>query len=476
MAASDPLLDDAAPYQRPSMSSMTPNAIIITFVLMSICFSINHGAVTACLGLSSLKGDLSFLDADIGTWQSGTLYLTYTASAVFGAAYIVKKVGPRDGLKGGLWVYCAYVSCFYINTLYPKNGYVASKWVTALSGAAIGGVGGGFLWTAQGAYFGKTSEAYAVAMNIPTTEATAYLGGIFAFFYLSCEVGLKLLSTLITKVFGWDWEWVFGIYTALAVMGAFGMGFVHKFPAENSNDTTTPILEKLTSALRLLVNNPKMKYMIAMNAIFGFSAAFLTVYVTGQVVHFTVGDDYGGVLTAVPAGVASIMSLVFGRLAKVTGKGPILILGALTFMTMASFFLVNTDTMSWGWTSLLIVYSLMGIGRATFEGTLRATFADFFAHDKEGAFANIILQSGLSSALGFLGFPHLTCKEESDRCVLFKDDTLHNVWLMEIVVLIVGGLAVIGYLRAACLFTIEKKREQDAFGFGGGGDKLKQTV
>ena len=37
----------------------------------------------------------------------------------------------------------------------------------AITGALIGGVGGGFLWTAQGAYFGKTAEAYAIAASIP---------------------------------------------------------------------------------------------------------------------------------------------------------------------------------------------------------------------------------------------------------------------------------------------------------------------
>ena len=40
--------------------------------------------------------------------------------------------------------------------------------------------------------------------------------------------------------------------------------------------------------------------------------------------------------------------------------------------------------------------------RATFEGTLKATFADYFSYEKEGAFANIILQNGLSGAVGYV--------------------------------------------------------------------------
>ena len=161
---------------------------------------------------------------------------------------------------------------------------------------------------------------------------------------------------------------------------------------------------------------------------------------------------------------------------KSTGKGPVLIVGALTFMAMSSIFLIRPTISNWSWTGLLIVYSLMGVGRATFEGTLRATFADFFSNDKEGAFANIILQSGLFSALGFLGFPHLLCdKADGDGCVEYKDNTIHNVRLMETIVIVTGGLAIIGYMRAACLFAIEKKKEERAFGAVNGKNMMESV-
>jgi hypothetical protein len=47
-------------------------------------------------------------------------------------------------------------------------------------------------------------------------------------------------------------------------------------------------------------------------------------------------------------------------------------------------------------------FSLFSMGRSTFEGTLKATFADYFSYEKEGAFANIILQNGLSGAIGYV--------------------------------------------------------------------------
>ncbi len=65
-AYSRPSLHDQDPSSRESMSDMTPSQILRTFILMAVCFSANHGAVTACLGLSSSRfGDLTFLDADL---------------------------------------------------------------------------------------------------------------------------------------------------------------------------------------------------------------------------------------------------------------------------------------------------------------------------------------------------------------------------------------------------------------------------
>ena len=48
---------------------------------------------------------------------------------------------------------------------------------------------------------------------------------------------------------------------------------------------------------------------------------------------------------------------------------------------MASLFIAKPVVAEWGTGLLVFAYCLMGCGRATFEGTLRATFADFFPND-----------------------------------------------------------------------------------------------
>jgi len=199
-----------------------------------------------------------------------------------------------------------------------------------------------------------------------------------------------------------------------------------------------------------------MKFMIPLNAVFGAASGFTVAFVSGQVVHASGKDEFIGALTAVPPAVAAVMSLVLGRIGQATGKGVILISGALCFAGMAGCFLLSPGLVK-GWGFLIAVYALMGCGRATFESTLRATFADFFANDTEGAFSNIVLQSGLSSSLAFFLFPHITCGELSEYCVEYQDGTRHNVAVLACLVIGLAVLAIGCYARAARIYGNEQR-------------------
>jgi hypothetical protein len=108
---------------------------------------------------------------------------------------------------------------------------------------------------------------------------------------------------------------------------------------------------------------------------------------------------------------------------------------------------------------------LHGIGRATFEGTLKSTFADYFAYEKEGAFANIILQNGLSSALGFVLTFTLHCSSRKQEmwgpyCVMNKDGSVHDVLTFELLIVVTAVLAIFGYHRASMIRSNEVSRIQ----------------
>jgi MFS family permease len=424
---------------------------LTNFILMSVLFSSNHGCVVACLSLATARL------GSVGAWQSGMLYLTYTGSAIFGATYFVKKLGARDALVAGMSFYCVYVACFWLAVVWHEIEGPA-----ALTGAAIGGVGAGFLWTAQGVYFSRAAEEHANQLGQPVTDSTAYLAGIFAFIYLAAEVGLRAMSSVLLELGGFQWSSIFGIYSLVTVVSTALMGFVHNYADLPSVGQEVSAWYKLTAAWQLLRNDTKMKYMIGMNAVFGFTAAFLNSYVNGEVVRVVLHDDdskYIGLLTAWLSGVAAIMSLVFGRVTKTIGKGPILIFGALCFFAVVLPFLVVPNVERWGWFPLVVVYALHGTGRATFEGTLKATFADYFPYEKEGAFANIILQNGLSSAIGYVLTFSLLCSDPSSYCVEYKDGKFHDVLTFELLVVVSAVLAIFGFWRASSIHAAEARDE-----------------
>lgn len=349
---------------------------------------------------------------------------------------------------------CLYVGCFLVASCFQEY-----KRLAAFTGAAIGGVGGGFLWTAQGAYFTQVADTHARQSQQNIQESTTYLAGLFAFIYLSEEVLLRTLSTFLLQM-GLDWTTIFSVYSTVAVVSTGMMALVKDYPNTDSSSitttTSTTVWYKVTAAVQLLKTDPKMKYMIGLNAVFGFAGAFLNSYVNGEVVRVALNDQnskYVGILTGWLAAVAAMMSLVFSRL---TNKGAVLKVGALCFMGVALPFVIQPDAQQIGWMVLVLVYTLQGIGRATFESTLKATFADYFSYEKEGAFANIILQNGLSSALGYMLTFRLVCVKPSKYCIKYHDGSLHDVLSFELLVCGASVLAILGYSRASSLYKAEQ--------------------
>ena len=418
-------------------------------------------------------------------WWPDLRYATYSCSGLIGSTYVVKELGSRNALIFGMTLYCVYVLAFY----FAVNVH-SSQWIRffVTLGALLGGWGAGFLWTAQGAYFTRAAQLHHGHLSVgaetiasSVESETSKLASVFAFIYLSSEVLLRALSTLLLGVLQLSWSNLFAIYSVVAILSTMFMFAVLELPEEDSvmshnvnSDETEPITisdegsvppvvnsiwYKATAAWQLLLQDRKMKYMIGLNAIFGLTSSFLTSYVNGTVVRSVLGTDtYVGILTAWVSCVAAASSLLFGSIATTSQhKGNILIVGAVCFMCVAGLFILFPDvTNQWNWMALVSIYTLHGVGRSTFEGTLKATFADYFGYEKEGAFANIILQNGLFSALGFSLTFTLHCSQRQQErwgpyCVVSKDGAVHDVLSFELLIVVVAVLAIFGYLRSSAI-------------------------
>ena len=526
-----------------------PRAVYRNFVLMTILFSIHHACVVSCLSLATAR-----LGANVGATQSSILYVTYTGSALIGATYMVKRWGPHGALVTGMFLYCFYVAAFGVAATTTTTTSTTTAAV-AYAGATLGGLGAGLVWTAQGSFFAQAAQAHARAaiadeghhqpyphyhddndeyiMETNQAEATApstatttihhpspeqssqssaRMAGIFAFFYLALELLLRSLSSSVSS-----WKTLFSTYGILTIVSTLGMAFVVQPPdlipardVHKERPSLSLLWYQVTAAIQMWKpsttsssssnnNNewPIMPYMLGLNAVFGLESAFYNAYINGQIVP----AHQVGFWTAWASGVAAVWSLVLGHwtaaapssnnnnniapvgrtLAQHSNrKGWVLSAGAACFASVVLPFVVHptigndtsSSSSSQQWTRAVLIFACMtlhGIGRSTFEGTLKSTFADFFAHEKEGAFANIILQNGLASSFGYFLTSRLHCSNvdnddwlDSFYCVPYRDGSYHRVGEMGLLVIAVAILAVLGYWKAARMVHNQQEVERNA--------------
>jgi len=301
------------------------------------------------------------------------------------------------------------------------------------------------------------------------------------------------MSTIMIQ-FTFDWQTIFALYTLIAISATFGMFFVTDYGKMmekerkkcnnddtvsvtnttadvdvdvdvdvDSTSTNSSVFYQATATIQLLVSNPKMKYMIGMIAVFGFASAYLNSYVNSEVVPLALGrgdSKYIGVLSAWVPLTAAIASLLLRRI--IHYQGWVLIGGASSFFMVALPFILYPDAATqWNVYGLLMIYTFHGIGRATFESTLKAVFVEYFpGYETEGAFGNIILHYGLANALGNLLAVRLHCSSYSFTpkvyCVQYSsenDDTMpkHDTLLFGLLVCFTAVLAIAGYCRASII-------------------------
>jgi MFS family permease len=227
---------------------------------------------------------------------------------------------------------------------------------------------------------------------------------------------------------------------------------------------------KLWAALVLLRDDPTMKYLVPFHISYSFAAAFLNSFVNGQVVAAVLsrrhndendnnGDSYVGLLTAFHGFMAVLAAAWFdGGTFRGGGSAPvaassllrckvnILMVGSMCFAMIALPTLFWPDFATWHPLMLVYIYALEGIGRATSEGTLKALLADLYPHEKEGAFANIILQYGLASSLAYVMSNRLSCVVSSSKtshyCVEYRDGTHHDLLVLSLVVVVAGSCSI----------------------------------
>jgi len=433
-------------YQELSGAKTRKNVWLRNFIGMAICFSINHGCVTSVLALAS-----SDFDEDLAAISSALLYGTYTTSALFAAVPLVLSLGAKRSLSFGLWLYCFYLVPFAIILLFPQISKSVTT-VLVIVGSTTGGFGAGWLWTAQGKYFASAAAEYAQFTGKPKEDINGYFGGIFSTIYVGCEVFMKLFSSVVRD----NWsvggkQFVFTFYATAAIIAATGMLFVRRLPQTKSNETssTSELCCKKWKDINIVATDLKIWLLGPLNFAFGFTASYIAWYLNGKVGSVSVGDSNVGYLVAIIPGYAALAGIPYHYLGKVLGKGVMMFLGCLSYITIGivGYAVPKQTLINGNWGALIVLYIIAGNGRAVFESTNRAVFSDFFPKTSAGAFALLACQSGLAGTVGFV--------------VFIKSINISPLAAAEILV-IIGGIACVSVPLAFCLNAKHKvKAEQD---------------
>lgn len=232
---------------------------------------------------------------------------------------------------------------------------------------------------------------------------------------------------------------------------------------EVKKSTRTSFAVETASVPLLFWTDRKLKHIIPFCILFPLTSSFVTSFVNEEVLLVVSKDNdtiYVKLIGSVVTIIAAVASIPFARLAQRTGNGVVLVVGCVAFALASLLFLVMPELEGWGVGRLLVVYGLQGIGRATFEGNLRAEFAIMFSHDKASAFANIVLWGGIFSTIGFLLTTNFGCPKVSTYCIKYHDGSLHNVLLYELLVLTSTVLVIWGLLRLSRILKSEEKMAQ----------------
>lgn len=446
------------------------------FMVMAVLFSINHGCVVAVSGLASADFGVS-----IAAVANGILYFMYTFSSLLLAVPLVEIYGPKKVLALGLWMYCFYLLAFGIIVASPDMSD-GIKYVIVIVGSTMGGVGAGGLWSAQGAYFANAAAQYSKETGEKPEKVNGTFGGYFAFVFVGTEIIMKVLSSVIRDV--WDSYnatiFVFWFYVVASALASIGIMFVKALPKKELSieDNAGPrpsfgkLMCKKLMGMRTILTNPRIWLLSPLNLAFTYAVSYVANEFSGVIGPALAGEDNVGYLTAIIPGTAMILSIPFARLARYIGNAPIMWLGCFAFFIIGVLgyaldtkeFVYKSDTgkmvsvmgpaLNLG--ELIVLYMVFGIGRAVYESTNKAVYADFFPTDRAGAFGLVAFESGLFGAVGFLLFAS------------FLDVSITTITLVQIVV---AGLSVIT-VPAAFLYHGARKQYKMRNGDDGGRAKL----
>lgn len=335
------------------------------FYVMAIAFSLNHGCVVACLAYASTE-----LGDDLGSVASGILYVFYGLSALLLAKPFVSVVGSKLGLLWGMAGYAAYVGGFCLSLLSMFFINTPLAWGVACASAAVGGIAGGVVWTAQGRYFAKHTQLFSNVTSTPIETVTSKFAGLFAAIFLGLEMLLKLTGTLIFLKFpAFAPVIAFTLYMVIAALSCILISSFSNLQDEGTVqgvDIQSAVASACSTASMVARNN-QLALMLPFQVAFGLVSSFVPYYIFGTVIadSDTLGSAYVGILSSFIVFVGALTAIPASWLTLIVGKPVLMTVGGGCLMVTGAMFFYFSDDELGQWSMIIPLLLLVGVGRGT---------------------------------------------------------------------------------------------------------------
>ncbi|XP_010841990.1 PREDICTED: protein unc-93 homolog A [Bison bison bison] len=405
---------------------------------------------TAYGGLQSLQSSL-YSEEGLGVAALSTLYGGMLLSSMFLPPVLIGKLGCKWTLVLAM---CCYVA-FSLGNFY-------ASWYTLIPASVLVGLGAAALWSAQGTYLTIVGNMQARKTGQVGKDVVSQYFGIFFLIFQSSGVWGNLISSLVfsqtptqgtipeeqlqacgasdclmatvstnsTKRPSQDLIYtLLGIYTgcgflAVLLMAVFLEPVRDAQPEGEGEKQAPPFWSTLLSTFKLL-RDKRLRLLILLPMLSGFEQAFLSGDYTRSYTTCALGIQFVGYVMICFGAVDALCSVLFGRLARHTGRTVLFALGrrvlGATWGGSAALWAVaacvkrarvggDSTRPAHLWTlqrgPLALIYS-GPVSQPCFPDP-RALFGVLFEKNKEAAFANYRLWEALGFVIAF-GYSTFLC-------------------------------------------------------------------
>ncbi|CAJ1077972.1 protein unc-93 homolog A [Xyrichtys novacula] len=379
---------------------------------------------TAYGGLQSLQSSLN-AEEGMGVASLSVIYASIIISSMFLPPIMIKNLGCK-------WTICVGMACYVsysFGNLYPG-------WYTLIPTSVILGLGGSPLWSAKCTYLTISGNIQAAKEGKKGSDVINQYFGIFFFIFQSSAVWGNLMSSLI---FGQDaniadipeeqlatcgaadcglnissnsttlkpaqklvWTLV-GCYIGVGVLAILIIAiFLDNIDQEQSSEfreNREPFCQTFLATFRLL-KDWRLITLIPLTMYSGFEQSFLSGEYTKNYVSCALGIHYVGYVMMCFGAANSLCSILFGRLARYTGRAALFALAAVANFSCVLgllFWRPHPDQ-----TPIFFVFpALWGMADAIWQTQTNALYGVLFPREKEAAFANYRMWESLGFVIAF---------------------------------------------------------------------------